>query len=159
MGVSVLGVYGLGDMEYDKIRVLTRHKLGNSDLCAKTDQTKQGCASHCVSPCLCVSSDRLKCPYCPMEQNPSDAKQIYFWCHTEGEPTAKTEGWPEARAPRLDTAPSHHPHQLLVFLPPTPLAPPLPFSDRRPSATVLSRLFWSKSGHGRMVRRPRRFYQ
>ncbi|GAA6104397.1 E3 ubiquitin-protein transferase RMND5A isoform X1, partial [Tachysurus ichikawai] len=20
----------------------------------------------------------LKCPYCPMEQNPSDAKQIYF---------------------------------------------------------------------------------
>lgn len=22
---------------------------------------------------------RLKCPYCPMEQNPSDAKQIFFW--------------------------------------------------------------------------------
>lgn len=27
-------------------------------------------------------SRRLKCPYCPMEQNPSHAKQIYFWYHT-----------------------------------------------------------------------------
>lgn len=24
---------------------------------------------------------RLKCPYCPMEQSPGDAKQIFFWGH------------------------------------------------------------------------------
>lgn len=55
--------------------------------------------SVCVEVCVCIivrwsrilSTDpvpwficfflvfRLKCPYCPMEQSPGDAKQIFFW--------------------------------------------------------------------------------
>lgn len=37
---------------------------------------------HSVKPALTPPICRLKCPYCPMEQNPSHAKQIYFWSST-----------------------------------------------------------------------------
>lgn len=43
---------------------------------------------HTVTSCSCSPPPppplvlRLKCPYCPMEQNPSHAKQIYFWYRT-----------------------------------------------------------------------------